>query len=145
MTPPIPVFAGRVDARGHLTLEQQPRFLRWLQRLKDTRVDLIVRKHQSKRSLDQNRLCWRLNTLIAEHLGYERNEVEQVHYALLALHYGTDDRLGVSVPIKTSSQMTTAEMSAYLDWVVRWAASEQGLVLPMPDDLDLDAYDEGAA
>jgi len=49
------------------------------------------------------------------------------------------------LPIRTSSELTTAEMAEYLTWLQRYAAVELHVNLPSPDDLDLDAYDEGVA
>jgi len=146
MTPPVPIFAGRVDAKGNLTLDESPRFRRWLSRLAGERVGLTVRKHQSKRSDRQNRLLWRWITMLADALGYEPQERERLHYDLLAVRFGMEQRpSGLVLPIRTSSELTTAEMAEYLTWLQRYAAVELHVNLPSPDDLDLDAYDEGAA
>jgi hypothetical protein len=148
MTPPIPVFAGRVDARGcFLTLEQQPRFLRWLSRLAGERVDLSVRKHQSKRSLDQNRYWfWAMGFLAHETWGEDDADArERMHYWLLIQRFGAQDIGGYTVPKRTSRRLSTAEFSEMIEWMVMFAARDLGVVVPLPNEISLDAYDEGAA
>ena len=147
MTPPIPVFAGRVDARGHLTLEQQPRFLRWLQRLAGERVDLSVRKHRSRRSQEQNRYWFWAMGFLAEHAWGENDAEakERMHYWLLIRHFGAVEFDGFTIPARTSRGLSTAEFSAMIEWMVQFAARDLGVVVPLPNEGDWDAYDEGVA
>ena len=147
MTPPIPVFAGRVDARGHLTLEQQPRFLRWLQRLAGERVDLSVRKHRSKRSVEQNRYWfWAMGFLAREAWGEDDAEAkERMHYWLLVQYFGTVRIGDIVVPARTSRRLSTAEFSEMIEWMVQFAARDLGVVVPLPNEISMDAYDEGVA
>lgn len=147
MTPPIPVFAGRVDARGHLTLEQRPRFLRWLSRLASERVELTVRKHQSKRSLDQNRYWFWAMGFLAKHAWGEddADAKERMHYWLLIRHFGAVEFDGFTIPARTSRGLTTKEFSEMIEWMVMFAARDLGVVVPLPNEISMDAYDEGAA
>jgi hypothetical protein len=103
---------------------------------------LTVKAKTSKRSLAQNAWHWGVALpLIAEHLGYDRHEHDQLHYDLLAVRFGTKaippllpgapPRIE---PQRTSSELTTQEFSDYMDWLVRYAAQEFGVVIPLPDE-----------
>lgn len=138
----IPVFHAVVTDDG-LRLEFEPAEKRlraqWLLTLSGQAVDVVVRKHRRQRSDRQNRWWWGIAVpLIAADLGYDRHEHEQVHYALVAKCFGThaDAKLGVEVPNVRSSTLTTTEFSELMEWAVRWAATERGIVLPLPDDAE---------
>lgn len=146
MTLPPRPFAGRVSADGVLELDDEPGFNRRLDQLAGQRVDVIVKRHQSQRSLDQNRLLWLWLTLLADELGYEPHERDRLHYDLLAKRFGMEPRdSGLVLPVKTSSELTVAEMAAYLEWLQRFAAVELSVSLPSPGEVDLAAYDEVTA
>lgn len=90
------------------------------------------------RSLDQNAWIWGVAyPEIAEALGYEPHEIEELHYGLVAKWGGEhfDKRLGAMVPNKRSSKLTTKEFSDYMEWLVRFAAKEcGGVCIELPDE-----------
>jgi hypothetical protein len=138
-------FTGRIDSRqdrvlklGPIQLDRPEAFRQHLRSLDGQVVEVIVRPKQSQRSSEQNRYLWYANTIIAEHLGYDKHEKDLVHYALLQKCYGVrhDETLDVDVPARTSSQLTTKEFSEYMDWLVRYAAMELDIVLPLPGEAD---------
>ena len=91
------------------------------------------------RSLDQNAYVWGVAyPHLANALGYEPHEHEDLHYGLVAKWGGEhfDKRLGAMVPNKRSSKLTTTEFSDYMEWLVRFAAKECGCVIPLPDEAD---------
>ena len=104
------------------------------------RVEVSVAK--VKRTTSQNRLLWGPvykqtleRMLLAE--GDEPDEARsthgqlQAHYGLLMLHYGVtiDPITKMQVPKKTSSQLTTTEMSEHVAFVIRKAAKDYGIVI----------------
>jgi hypothetical protein len=98
-----------------------------------------IRRQKKDRSLDQNAWCWGVAyPLIAESLGYEPHEIEELHYGLVAKWGGEhfDKRLGAMVPNKRSSKLTTKEFSDYMEWLVRFGAKECGGVnVPLPGEM----------
>jgi hypothetical protein len=42
--------------------------------------------------------------------------------------------MGREWPAKTSSQLSTKEFSDYMEWLVRWAAMEHGIRVPLPGE-----------
>jgi hypothetical protein len=90
-----------------------------------------------RRSDRQNAWIWGVAyPLIAETLGYDRHEHDEIHYALVAKCFGThhDDKLAIDVPNVRSSKLSTKQFSDYMDWLVRFAAQEWGCVIPLPDE-----------
>lgn len=136
----IPIFHGRIDAEGKLTLSDQEQHVRknYLKRLAGKDVDVIVKVHRNQRSLDQNAWHWGIAVpIIADALGYDKDEHDELHYALVAKCFGThaDARLGADVPNVRSSKLTTAQFSEFMEWEVRWAAKEHGIIVPLPNEV----------
>jgi hypothetical protein len=88
------------------------------------------------RSLDQNAWLWGVALpMIADDIGYDKHEHELLHYELLAERFGRVERPGgLVLPRRTSSKMTTAEFSEYMEWLVRFAATKFGVTLPLPGE-----------
>lgn len=103
------------------------------------RVEL--RPVRRTRSLDQNAWIWGVAyPQLAEALGYEPHEIEELHYGLVAKWGGEhfDKRLGAMVPNKRSSKLTTKEFSDFMEWLVRFAAKEcGGVVIELPDEPEM--------
>lgn len=97
---------------------------------------------KTSRSLKQNAWLWGVALpLIADSCGYDAHEVETLHYDLLAVHFGTvattpkiPSQAIRIVPRKTSSELTVEEFSTYMDWLVRYAATDLGCIVPLPGD-----------
>jgi hypothetical protein len=135
---PTPLFTGRVLQGGLLVLDRPKDYAKHLRSLAGQYVEIVARKRRSKRSLDQNAWWWgKCLPLIAEELGYDKHDHDALHYALVAKCFGThmDPKLNVDVPNARSSQLSTAEFSELMEWVVRWAATEYGIVIPLPNEV----------
>lgn len=135
----IPVFHGRVSEDGRLLLSDDEQTMRrdYLRHLAGKTVDVVVKVHRSQRSLDQNAWIWGVAyPVIAEELGYDKDEHEHLHYALVDACFGRsfDPILGQDVPNVRSSKLNTEQFSAYMEWLVRWAAREHGIVVPLPNE-----------
>ncbi len=134
------MWHGTVTAAGKVEfdVDEQPQRRQHLEALAGARVDVIVRKHRKQRSAKQNAWHWDVAIpLIAESFGYDRDEHEALHYGLLDLCFGThfDERLKVWVPnVAHSSELDTTQFSELMEWEVRWAAKEHGLVIPLPGE-----------
>lgn len=138
MAKPTPVWPAQVTDEGVLRVEDRARFLSHVAGFRGERVEVIVRKRQSQRSLDQNAYIWGVAyPIIADALGYDLHEHDDLHYALVAKCFGEhfDKRVGAMVPNKRSSKLTTVEFSHYMEWLVRFAATELGgIVVPLPGE-----------
>lgn len=120
------------DGSGlRLTAEQ----IKWLRTQAGEFIEIKVPGRH--RSSQQNRWLWGVAyPYIAEHIGYDRHEHDELHYALIAKCFGThhNDRLDAEIPNARSSQLSTKEFGDYMEWLVRFAAQEWGVVIPLPGE-----------
>ena len=71
--------------------------------------------------------------LLAEYLGYDKDEIEYLHDAVLIACYGAKtDPLGREIPAHRTRQNDTKEMAEFQEWFQRYAAKEHGVVIPDP-------------
>jgi len=131
-----PIFRGRVLDGGLLCLDRPKDYARHVRSLAGKYVEVLVRQQRTKRSNQANRWHWGIAVaMIAEYLGYDKHEHEQVHYALVAKCFGTRVVNGLEVPNVRSSRLSTAEFSELMEWEVRYAAQEWGLIIPLPNEV----------
>lgn len=147
MTSP-PIFHGVVEPGGKLVVHRREAMEQHIKSLSGGPVEIAIRRRRSQRTLKQNALHWAVIVpAIAEALGYDRHEYEQVHYALVAKCFGTDrDPItGLEVPKARSSRLTTTQFNELIEWEVRFAAQDLGVAIMLPDDIPMSAYGEAAA
>lgn len=116
---------------------QQARRRAFLQGLRGRDVEVRIRAPRKDKSHPQLGWWWGVFLpQLAEALGYERDELEELHYGLCAKCWGThyDRVLLVEVANHRMSKSSTKDMSDLMDWGVRWAAKEHGLVISLPDE-----------
>jgi hypothetical protein len=131
----VPVtFSGFCDDAGQFALDNDAAFRNYIAaKFKGREVVVSVTKKTRPRSLDQNAYWWSVPVkLLSEELGYTD---AQMHYALLGEYGGFQDGpTGQAVPkVASSSQLTTEEFAKLIDWVLDWAPSQLGVVIPEPD------------
>lgn len=135
----IPVFhANAVGGRLEFPEDTKRLMRQWVGTLNGTVVDVTIQPHRKQRSIDQNAYIWGVAyPVLAEALGYDHHEHEDLHYALIAKCFGEhfDKRIGAMVPNKRSSKLTTREFSEYMEWLVRFAAVDcGGVIVPLPGE-----------
>ncbi len=136
----VPLFHGTIDSHGvlHLDTADADKRKAHLLSLRNSPVTVEIKRRKSQRSLDQNSWIWGVAyPIIAESIGYERHEHDELHYALVAKCFGEhfDKRIGAMVPNKRSSKLSTREFSEYIEWLVRFAAKDLGgILVPLPGE-----------
>lgn len=132
------VFPGEFDAGAKFIPADPARWVDVRRKLAGKRVEVVLRKPKSKRSLDQNAWWWGIAVpMIADELGYDKHEHDAVHYALVSKCFGVkqDPKLG-EVPNVRSSKLTVQQFAELMEWSVRWAAEYCGVVLPLPGEAE---------
>lgn len=105
----------------------------------DVSWEVSIREHKAKRSVDQNALLWALYADVIEKGGEAMAgwEGEDLHELFLGEHYGWVALGGMSrprlKPIRRSSNMSKAEFSEHVEYIVRYMA-RHGVVLELPGD-----------
>lgn len=132
----VPVFSGRVDAQGKVSVTDRPGLLAYCRTLADQAIELTVRVRRPRRSDQANRYYWGVCVaLIAEHLGYSPEEAhDALKMHLLKVH--KDSPLPT---VMSTAKMDTAQFAAYVEQVKRFAATELGIYIPEPNEVELAA------
>jgi hypothetical protein len=119
----VPVFAAHVTPQGKLVVHDKDTMRAYVNCLVGEQVDLTIRKHVGKRSLNAN-AYWHgaVVDVLAEHLGYDHDEM---HYALLGEWRGYEEGpFGQPIPRAVSSRnLGRDEFSELTEFGIRFAAS----------------------
>lgn len=108
-----------------------------LKRLAGVRIELVIRRPKSKRSLDMNAYLHCNNgpfRLLAEHFG---EDMTGIKYALAGECFGWVYSAAAKrdVPVRPhTSDWTVDESKYFVDWVIPWAAREHGVIIPLPSE-----------
>jgi len=104
----------------HLTAGNRNNFVAQVQRL-DPTIDWIadVRPYKAKRTLDQNSRLWKLYTALGDYIGLDSEEVHQLMgYRFLRYQKQVGDK--VEEFVKSTTKLSTKEMTDYQDAIERW-------------------------
>ena len=119
-----------------LVLDEPLAFKTAMWRLKEGRYVVKIEQPATKRTLDQNAYLHAVPfPILAEHFG---DSVEGVKLDLMGEKWGwkpsplDPNRM---VPVKPSTaSMTIAECTEFIDWLIPWAATEHGVLIPLPSE-----------
>ena len=92
--------------------------LRLLDWTKSWRVTVVEAK--ANRSLEQNLRLWELYTSVSNHLGIEKDKIHEL-MGYKFLRYQTEIAGNAIELIKSSTKLTTSEMSEYQHQIEIWA------------------------
>jgi len=132
-----PIFLGAVTEAGALKMNSPLALRQHLAKLKDKRVEVIVRRVRSQRSNQSNKYYWgAVVALLAEEFGYEKTEM---HEALAMKFLRVEDCPITGSPRrKRTPACDTAEFAAYVDSCIRLGA-EHGVIVPEPNEVEVSA------
>ena len=100
---------------------------------------LTITKRRERRTLSQNALLWMWLRCIAEDTGNTTDDIYSV-FCSKFLRKRVEVNGDVVECCKTSSQLNTGEMTAFLDNIQVYAASELGITLPNPEDRNFEVF-----
>jgi hypothetical protein len=160
----IDVAIDYASGEGKITLKVAKNDLKWYEGLKDKELDVEIKEHKEKRSLNANAYCWVLIQQIADAIRSTKEEVykkfirekgifrtaEIDNKALNTLMYLWQDKgLGWVVDIVEkkenstevilyygTSSYNTKQMSNFIDYIVD-SAKEMGIQVLSPEELIL--------
>ena len=153
-------FIVTIDKRQLLTLELSDDFTQSYDNLKDKTLNIEIKEHKQKRSLNANALLWKLCNELGNKLRISKEEV----YLMALKNYGQSEVISIQSDVniqgyfkyfeeigtgkinnkefthykiyKGSSEYNTLEMSILLDGVVQ-EAKEQGIQVLSASEIDL--------
>lgn len=116
---------------GKVSMEQSLEYL--CSKLTNGIYDLTIKRRTEPRTISQNSLMWMWFECISQETGTPKQDVHDYYCSLfLAKPISIGDR---QVLVKGStSSLTTAQMTKFLDLIQADAQSELGIQLPLPAD-----------
>lgn len=92
-----------------------------------------IERQKKKRTLNQNALYWQWVTIIGDHLGNFKDDMHEIlkedHMTPKIVIFQEEER-----EVRSIKNLSTKEMSVYMDRVSLWANADMGIYLPMPID-----------
>ena len=140
----IPVFTGKVDKKNigvfipFLQVDSLQRLGQYINGLDTFPVDIVIRKHKSQRSLNQNSAYWGIAIEILSNCeafgGYTK---EEIHDALRSKFLSTLDPNTGLTKIRSTTDLNTVEFNQYYEVIQRWAAEFLNVNIPSPNEIPL--------
>lgn len=128
-----PVFNGEVR-NGRLAIRDKARLERWVKSLEGKNVQLTVKPAKRTRTLSQNAYYWAVVVAIpADHFGYTPKEMHEA----FKLQFLRLEVQGKPPTVRSTSNMTTLEMSEYIETIRRWLAAEYEIIIPDPQSIEV--------
>jgi hypothetical protein len=127
-------FYSRID-QGSLPILTDKRLLDYVASFKhETYVTVSIKKTVSKRSVQQNRLWHLYVQILASELGYEHDEMHEICKFKFLRKVRVDENTGNELEyIGSTAKLNKTEFSELVEKLIRWAAMEFNIVLPLPD------------
>jgi len=142
MKQPIPKFFG-IKREGKLDIVDHEReaIKRWIATFKDgTKLDMIIRKHSSKRSSEQNAYYWGVVIpILADHFGHDNPE--DMHEDLKLKFNPMKSKLQEGKTIGgTTTKLSTVDFfcaeDSYVERICRWAVMDYQIYIPPPKKVE---------
>lgn len=130
------IFLGRVE-KQKLQLQDHDEFKALIVSLDGKDIELTLRKKKENRTLNQNDLLWAINTLIANELGWEKDDLHEFFKEKFSPKKKITVKGVETIIPKGTSQFTKDEFSEYIERIKRFAAIELGIVIPDNSEIKL--------
>jgi hypothetical protein len=119
--------------------QSREKVISWLKRLpvNERRYKAKIVAVRKARSLQQNKYQWFVFELIARELGTTK---EAIHDFFAELYLREEVEIAGHVYQRTrgTSELSTAEHSQFMEDVRIWSAVEEGIIVPLPEEVILD-------
>lgn len=98
------------------------------------RVEITIQKLKSSRSIMQNRLWWLYVTILANELGYSKDEMHEICKFKFLKKEKIDEKTGELFQyIGSTATLGKGEFVDLVDSLIRWSAETFNIVLPLPN------------
>ena len=124
---------------GQLTIQDRYRFDAALKAFPNGNAILRLERPRKIRSLQQSRYWWGVCIhLVSEHTGYEPEEVHELAKQMfipkaVAIADRNGEVVGEYVVGGSTTKLTTAEMTEFIERFRRWAAETLNVYIPDPE------------
>ena len=99
------------------------------------RVEITIQKLKSTRSIQQNRLYWLYVTIMANELGYNKEELHEIiKYQFLKKEKANERTGEIFQYIGSTANLSISEFMDLINSLQQWASQEFSIVLPDPGE-----------
>jgi len=138
MKQPIPIFSSDVvDKKLKFFEHEKQAIARWVSTFPNgTKLDIIIRKHSSKRTNEQNKYYFGVVVpILADYFGHD--SVESMHEDLKLEFNPVPSKIDPAKIIggsttKLSTEEFFSKEDSYVNRICRWSAEKYGLYIPPP-------------
>ena len=136
-----PIFEGDIiDGKLKMQTYVRQSMGRWLRTFKTgSHVEVLIRKHKTKRSNEQNGYYWSVVvSILGDHFGYDSEEMHEelkVMFNPIQSKIDPERRIGGSTT-KLSTVEFFSDESSYVNRICRWAATEYAVYIPAPKEVE---------
>jgi len=124
-------FIARIDPNGTFIYRDPIGLKQKIKSLLGKDVEISIKSLSKKRSVNQNDYYWGVV------IPYLLEEIKYLDKDSLHHYIKTEFLADYSTPIptvKSTTELSTVEMEEFLDRVRKWASSEYGLYIPLPNE-----------
>lgn len=126
-------YFGRVE-NGVLKLRNRKQLSEDLKQFEGKDVEITFERKRSKRSDNQNRYWWACMTILANDMGYRKDEMHEICKFMFLKTEKIDLTTGeVFQYLRSSTELTKSEFADMTSNLIQWAA-EHGIILPLPNE-----------
>lgn len=98
-------------------------------------IEFRVRKKRARRSIQQNRLYHSYCTLIGEHTGYTKDEMDSIIGFKFRLVQDVDEETGeITEYIRSTRKMNRLQMTDHIEEIKEWCENKFHFRLPVPGE-----------
>jgi hypothetical protein len=98
-------------------------------------VTITVEKTKKNRSNQQNRYYWACVTIVANELGYSREEMHSIIGFKFLKREKVDENSGeVFEYIESTTKLSTTDFVVFMDEFIIWSAEHLNIILPSPNE-----------
>jgi len=130
------IFRGRIENQ-RLKLLDPDSFKSLIISLDGKEIELTLGKKKENRTLNQNDLMWAINTLVANELGWEKDDLHEFFKEKFSPKKKITVKGVETIIPKGTSHFTKEEFSEYIERIKRFAAIELGIVIPDNSEIKL--------
>ena len=128
---------GFTKSGEQVTYDKEPAAI--IQTLRNGRYVVTIAREKDPRSISQNSLMWLWFTCIASETGMSRNDVHDYYCSKFLARYIIWNGIPGTV-IGGTRFLTKDKMTEFLNNVQADAASELGIILPLPEDIHFEQF-----
>lgn len=128
-------YYSNVSEEGKLQKNVSEKIAEELKYFKRKRVEIQIKQLKSTRSSRQNRLWWLYVTILANELGYSKDEMHEICKYKFLKREKVDEKTGeVFEYIGSTTNLNKSEFADMVTDLIRWASQTFSVILPLPDE-----------